>query len=146
MRAAAAGAVLVLIVAMLAGLVHADGELPRRGQLAVRLAPESGLVRVDAGNPGSAAEGRFSAVHLWPVLGVHRGAIHAGSQESGVPDGAPLAGMMVTALNPNTGELGARAVSTEPIRSYAASSTAFSFSFELPRWTNQLRLGRPTQE
>jgi pimeloyl-ACP methyl ester carboxylesterase len=56
MRAAAARAVLVLIIAMLAGLVHADAELPRRGQLGVRLAPESGLVRVDAVNPGSAAE------------------------------------------------------------------------------------------
>ena len=56
MRAAAARAVLVLIVAMLAAVVHADGELPRRGQLGVRLAPESGLVRVEAVNPGSAAE------------------------------------------------------------------------------------------
>src|SRR5437879_905868 len=33
MRAAAARAVLVLIVAMLAGLVHADAEPSRRGQL-----------------------------------------------------------------------------------------------------------------
>ena len=57
MRAAAARAVLVLIVAMLAGLVHADAELPRRGQMGVRLAAESGLVRVDAVNPGSAAGG-----------------------------------------------------------------------------------------
>jgi len=39
---------------MLADLVHADGELPRRGQLGVRLAPEG--VIVDAVSPGSAAE------------------------------------------------------------------------------------------
>jgi len=43
MRAAAARAVLVLIVAVLAGLVHADAELPRRGQMGVRLAAESGM-------------------------------------------------------------------------------------------------------
>ena len=58
MRAAVARAVLILMATMLADLVHADGELPRRGQLGVRLAPESesGVMVDDAVSPGSAAE------------------------------------------------------------------------------------------
>ena len=56
MRTAAVRAVLVLIVMMFAGLVHADSDLPRRGQLGVRLAQESGVVRVESVYSGSAAE------------------------------------------------------------------------------------------